>query len=140
MKLFKVLMLAFLLAGCESRSIHSTYLTMKADIPWVQSYCSEGTQEPVVSYKGSTAYINIYCEKTIDEISWLVLTGKKMIERGWVDMDGNYRSFCNPKTGVNLLLTPKGANSLGDRGISMKFPDGNCSKFRPNPFKPLTAE
>ena len=139
MKFFIVVIFAFWLVGCESRSIHSTYLTMKADIPWLQSYCSENAQAPVVSYKGTSAYINIYCDKTIEEINWLNLVGQKIRDRGWIDMNDSHRIFCNPKTGVNLLLIPKGANSFGDRGISMRFPDGYCSKYRPDPYQSLSS-
>lgn len=137
MKLLIVVMLAFWLAGCEPRSIHSTYLMMKADIPWLQSFCKENAQQPVISYKGASAYINIYCDKAVDESNWLTLTGQDIRDKGWIDMGRDHRIFCNPRTGVSLLLTPKGANSLGDRGLSMRFPNGNCSKYRPNPYQPL---
>jgi cytolysin-activating lysine-acyltransferase len=86
-----------------------------------------------------TGYINIYCDKTIDEINWLNLVGQKIRDRGWIDMNDSHRIFCNPKTGVNLLLIPKGANSFGDRGISMRFPDGYCSKYRPDPYQSLSS-
>ena len=139
MKLFMVVMLAFWLAGCEPRSINSTYLTMKADIPWLQSFCLENPQPPVISYKGASAYVRIYCDKAVDEPTWLKLTGQDIKNRGWIDMGRDLRVFCNPRTGVSLLLTPRGANSHGDRGISMRFPDGGCSKFRPDPYQPLSA-
>jgi len=134
MKLFMVVMLAFWLAGCEPRSINSTYLTMKADIPWLQSFCLENPQPPVISYKGASAYVRIYCDKAVDEPTWLKLTGQDIKNRGWIDMGRDLRVFCNPRTGVSLLLTPRGQIAMEIVESACGFLMAAVPNFAPTPI------
>ena len=140
MKLFMVVLFAFWLAGCEPRSIHSTYQTMKADIPWLQSFCRNNPQPPVISYKGSSVYIYIYCDIDLPPAKWVPNMASVLKAKGWVAMQEDDRTFCHPITGVELSLPWISDTRMFTRVISMSFPNGRCSKFRPNPYQPLATE
>jgi hypothetical protein len=138
MKLFTATALGFLLAGCDSRSIHSTYLTMKGDILWLQSFCPGTPQPPEISYKGSSAYINLYCDTTPPSTKWITQLTNALKEKGWVNMERDGDSFCNPTSGVKVWLPSIAASEgLTRQSMGMRFPDQICAKFRPNPFQPL---
>jgi hypothetical protein len=141
MKLFIVLMLAFLLAGCESRSIHSTYLTMKADIPWLQSFCRGSPLPPEISYKGSSVYISLYCTMTSPSTEWISQVSIALREKGWINEQDDEQTFCHPVTGVKIWLPLRSTSQgLTRQAMSMRFPDRICSKYRPNPYQPLPSE
>lgn len=140
-----VVMIAFWLAGCEPRSIHSTYLQMKKDMSWLSEGCSL-PDEPDIIYKGTFAHMSIGCEQIQSFESWGNSLTNLLELHGWVEVrdDEKSREFCHSVTGVYLRLA-HGKRSLNDTHeknyLSMRFPStgGICSKFRPDPYQPLSA-
>jgi hypothetical protein len=140
MKSFMVVMLVFLLSGCEPRSIHSTYLAMKADIPWLQSFCHGSALPPEVSYKGASVYINLYCNMNSPSTEWISQVAIALKEKGWVNEQDDEQTFCNPVTGVKIWLPLRSmSKELTRQAMSMRFPDRICSKYRPAPYQSLSS-
>lgn len=144
MKLFIVLMLAFLLAGCESRSIHSTYLRMKEDMVWVTQFCPNA-DKPNILYKGTFVHMSIECDLIQRFEDWKSSTTNLLESHKWVKFsdDGESSEFCNSVSGVYLRLThgKHSSSTMNNKSyFAMRFPEGVCAKYRPNPYQSLPSE
>lgn len=144
MKLFIVLILAFWLTGCDSRSINSTYLLMKEDMVWLTQFCPSADKSNIL-YKGTFVHMSIECDQIQNFEDWESSTTHLLESNKWVKFSGNGESseFCNSVSGVYLRLThgKHSTSTINNKSyLAMRFPEGVCAKYRPNPYQPLASE
>lgn len=139
---FFIVIAALLMAGCESKSIHSTYLQMKQDLNWVALECNKSGPVNVV-YKGAFARISTTCVVDGRYIDWRNEQTASLESKGWIQVfdDVSSRGFCHSITGVYLKLAKDGRTNEFDpnKYVTVSFPEGYCYKYRPHPYQPLNV-